>query len=243
MQSMVVPADDGALLHVGVTGRGPDVVVLSGGPGCVHYLEHERLAPRGMRSWYPEPRGVGRSQGGPHDLGQAVADLEAVRRAAGADSWVVLGHSWGSDLAVRYALDHPDRVRSVVGVAGHGLHKDRTWSQAYESARHLEADLGIHWEPGVHAALNESFVQWIHEPDLLRRLADTTVPMTFIAAQHDIRPSWPLRQLATLVPHGEFDELPGVAHNFWSTDPHLWVDVVTDTCVAPSATSAAPPRS
>jgi pimeloyl-ACP methyl ester carboxylesterase len=48
-------------------------------------------------------------------LGQAVADIEAVRRANGIDRWIVLGHSWGSDLAVRYALEHPARVESVVG--------------------------------------------------------------------------------------------------------------------------------
>ncbi|MCP2278051.1 proline iminopeptidase [Nocardia amikacinitolerans] len=232
MRSMRVPGDDGALLHVGVTGRGPDVVVLSGGPGCVHYLEDDALAPRGMRAWYPEPRGVGRSEGGPHDLAQAVADIEAVRRAAGAESWVVLGHSWGSDLAVRYALDHPERVRGVVGVAGRGLQKDRTWSQVYESLRHVEDDIEIDWEPGVHAALGASFVEWIHEPDLLRRLADSDVAMTFIAAQHDIRPSWPLRQLAALVPRGKFEELPGVAHNLWSTDPGVWVDAVTRACRA-----------
>ena len=227
---MVTPADDGTLLHVGVTGDGPDVLVLSGGPGCVHYLEDDALAPRGMRAWYPEPRGVGRSEGGPHDLGQAVADIEAVRRSQRIDSWVVLGHSWGSDLAVRYALDHPDRVASVVGVAGHGLHKDRTWSQAYESSRHLEADLEIAWEPGVHAALSASFVQWIHEPDLLRRLADSDVAMTFIVPQHDIRPSWPLRQLAALVRQGRFEEIPGVDHNLWSTHPQVWVDHVTTAC-------------
>jgi len=171
-------------------------------------------------------------RGRSHDLGQAVADIEAVRRAASIDSWVVLGHSWGSDLAVRYALDHPDPVRSVVGVAGHGLHKNRTWSQAYESSRHLEADIEIDWEPGVHAALSASFVQWIHEPDLLRQLADTTVAMTFITPQHDIRPSWPLRQLAALVPHGKFEELPRVAHNLWATDPHVWVDAITRACRA-----------
>ncbi|WP_063825040.1 alpha/beta fold hydrolase [Nocardia pseudovaccinii] len=216
MRSTKVQADDGTVLHVGVTGRGPDVVVLSGGPGCIHYLENDMLAPRGMRAWYPEPRGVGRSQGGPHDLAQAVADIEAVRRAQGIRDWGVLGHSWGSDLAVRYALDHPDRVRSVVGVAGHGLHKDRTWSQAYESARHREADLEIAWEPIVHTALSASFVEWIHESDLLRRLADTNVAMSFVAPQHDIRPSWPLRQLAALIPNGRFEEVPGVDHNLWS---------------------------
>ncbi|MGV9614506.1 alpha/beta fold hydrolase [Nocardia xishanensis] len=230
----MVQADDGIMLHVGVTGSGPDVVILSGGPGCVHYLEDDELAPRGMRAWYPEPRGVGRSEGGPHDLAQAVADIEAVRRAGDIDSWVVLGHSWGSDLAVRYALDHPDRVRSVVGVAGHGLHKDRFWSEEYHSSLHLEEDLEIDWAPEVHAALNASFVQWIHEPDLFRGLADSDVAMTFIAAQHDIRPSWPLRQLAALVPRGSFEELPGVAHNLWSTHPQAWADLVTRACGVPA---------
>lgn len=232
MRSMLVPADDQTLLHVGVTGAGPDVVVLSGGPGCVHYLEDDDLAPRGMQAWYPEPRGVGRSQGGPHDLGQAVADIEAIRRANGIDRWIVLGHSWGSDLAVRYALEHPDRVHSVVGVAGHGLHKDRFWSQTYESARHLEDDIEIHWEPAIHDSLNASFVQWIHEADLFRRLADSTVAMAFIALQNDIRPAWPLRQLAALIPHGTFEEVPGVAHNVWATAPHIWVDVITRACRA-----------
>jgi len=224
---MSIPADDGISLHVGVTGDGPDVVVLSGGPGCVHYLEDDDLAPRGMRAWYPEPRGVGRSGGGPHDLERAVADLEAVRRVAGVDDWRVLGHSWGSDLAVRYAMEHPGRVRAVVGIAGHGLHEDRTWSQVYEGSRHLEDDVVIDWVPSVHAALNDSFVQWIHQPDVFRRLADCTVPMSFIAAQNDIRPSWPLRQLAALVPGGRFEELPDVAHDFWATDPRVWVETVT----------------
>ena len=55
MRSMMLPVDDGTLLHVGVTGEGPDAVMLSGGPGCVHYLEDDALAPRGMRAWYPNP--------------------------------------------------------------------------------------------------------------------------------------------------------------------------------------------
>ncbi|WP_372452174.1 alpha/beta fold hydrolase [Nocardia albiluteola] len=174
-------------------------------------MTDDRLAPGGVRAWYPEPRGVGRSKGGPHDLERAVADLEEVRGAAGVQAWVLLGHSWGSDLAVRYALDHPDRIRSVVGVAGHN------------------------WEPAVHAALGESFVRWIHEPGLLRRLSDSRVHMKFIAPQHDIRPSWPLRQLATLVPHGAFEEIPGVAHNFWATDPQVWAEVVMRACAAASS--------
>ena len=234
MRSMTVSADDRTLLHVGVTGNGPDVLVLSGGPGCVHDLEHDEIAPRDMRAWYPEPRGVGRSDGGPHTIAQAIADLEAVRRAAGVDEWVVLGHSWGADLAVRYALDHPSRVRSVVAVAAHGLHKDRTWSEVYESLKDSEPKVDIEWEPSVHRSLMASSLEWIHEPDLFRSLADCTVPMTVIAAGDDIRPSWPLRQLAALVPRGTFIEVPDIPHDFWSTRPHVWVDVVTSACRNPA---------
>ena len=60
--------------------------------------------------------------------------------------WAVLGHSWGSDLAVRYALDHPERVAAVVGIAGHGLHKDRNWSEIYEAQRHTEKAIHIDWK-------------------------------------------------------------------------------------------------
>ena len=230
MQALTVRSEATVLLHVGVTGDGPDVVVLSGGPGCVNYLENDALAPGGARAWFPEPRGVGRSGGGPHDLAQAISDLETLRDAMDIESWVVLGHSFGSDLAVRYALDHPERVRAVVGIAGHGLHKDRTWSAIYAAARHTEDEFDIEWEPAVHESLNASFVEWIHEPELFRQLADTDVPMTFVAAGQDIRPDWPLRQLAALVPRGQFREIAGVPHNFWRTHAAQWARIVSSLC-------------
>src|SRR5947208_1969253 len=93
----------------------------SASPGGGDHDDHEAIAPEGFRSWFPEPRGVGRSGGGPHTIAQAVADLESIRAALGIAGWTVVGDSWGSDLAVRYALDHPGVVRRVVGVAGHGL--------------------------------------------------------------------------------------------------------------------------
>jgi proline iminopeptidase len=163
-------------------------------------------------------------------MARAVEDLEDVRQAAGVASWVVLGHSWGSDLAVRYALEHPDRVAAVVGIAGHGLHKDRSWSEAYHARRHTEDAIRIDWSREVHAAMSESFLEWIHEPGLLRSLADSPVRMRFIAAAKDIRPNWPLRQLAQLVPAGSFEVVAEVDHNFWTTDPERWTEVVTEAC-------------
>ena len=43
-----------------------------------------------------------------------VADLEAVRLAIGADSLVLVGHSYGGALAAHYLAAHPDRVARMV---------------------------------------------------------------------------------------------------------------------------------
>jgi proline iminopeptidase len=123
-------------------------------------------------------------------------------------------------------------VVAVVGIAGRGPQRDRTWSEAYEAGVGTEPVVEIDWEPDVNAALSTSFTAWTQSPELWRRLADSSVPMHLIAAEDDIRPSWPVAQLAALVPHGRFSVVPGVAHNFWSTHPDVWTRTVTDACVA-----------
>lgn len=222
---------EGVSLYVGVSGQGPDLVVLTGGPGCVQYLERDEISPPDHRAWYPEPRGVGRSGGGPHTMERAIADLEGIREAVGVDSWIVMGHSWGCDLAVRYAVEHPEAVRAV-GIAGKGPQRDRTWSEVYEAGQAAEPVVDIDWVPEVHASLSDSFTDWIHRSDLWRGLADCQVPMNFIAAGNDVRPSWPLAQLAALVPRGQFSTVPGVAHDFWFTHPEVWTETVSTACAA-----------
>lgn len=232
MESLVVTADDGVALHVAHAGSGQDVLVLSGGPGCVHYLADEALFPTGFRWWFPDPRGVGASGGGPHDMTRAIEDLESIRRSIGVDIWRVLGHSWGSDLGIRYALDRPDHVGGVIGLAGHGLHRDREWSAAYEAGRTDEPPIAIDRAPAVHKALFYDFKNWIHEPRLWRRLADCGVPMVFVAAGRDIRPSWPLAQLAALVPRAELMTIDGAVHDFWAIEPDRWREVCAMACAA-----------
>lgn len=163
-------------------------------------------------------------------MARAIRDLETVRHTVGIESWIVLGHSWGSDLAVRYALDHPHRVRGVVGIAGHGLHRDRDWSAAYEAGKETQPQPDIDYVPEVHAALWASFKDWIHEPSLWRDLADSSTPMRFVCAGEDIRPSWPLQQLAALVPQGAFELVPGVPHDFWATSPDVWQATCSAAC-------------
>lgn len=241
MESRTVQVE-GVGLHLGVSGLGPDVVVLTGGPGCVQYLERDEISPTGHRAWYPEPRGVGRSGGGAHTMERAIDDLEGIRANVGVASWIVVGHSWGCDLGVRYAVEHPEAVSGVVGIAGRGPQRDRAWSEAYEAGKASEPVVDIDWVPEVHDSLGDSFTDWIHRPGLWRGLADCEVPMQFIAAGDDIRPSWPLAQLASLVRRGTFSTVPGVPHDFWSTHPGVWKKTVTDACSAFSPRAGRPQR-
>ena len=109
--------------------------------------------------------------------------------------------------------------------------RDRTWSEAYEAGKDTEPIVAVAWVPEVHAALSASFTEWVQQPDLWRSVADCPVPMHLIAAGADIRPAWPLEQLARLVPRGRCTTVPDVPHDFWYTDPDVWIAAVTDACL------------
>jgi proline iminopeptidase len=101
-------------------GRGQPIIVLHGGPDFDHrYLvpDLDRLADS-FRLIYYDQRGRGRSAAGvqPEDvtLESEMGDLDAVRRYFGLGSATILGHSWGTVLALEYALRHPDRVSRLI---------------------------------------------------------------------------------------------------------------------------------
>jgi proline iminopeptidase len=80
-----------------------------------------------------DQRGGGRSERrGPYSLRRFVADLDAARQHLGLDRMALLGHSWGAQLALRYALDHPERVTRLVYLSGVGL--GWAWRQPFEGA-------------------------------------------------------------------------------------------------------------
>lgn len=98
-------------------------VLCNGGPGLWDYLgELAGLLESEHTIVRFDQRGCGRSSahGGPFTIAQAVDDLEQVRQALGVDRWAVLGHSWGAELALRYAAQHPDCTTAVAYLAGVG---------------------------------------------------------------------------------------------------------------------------
>ena len=214
---MQIQMPDGTRLYVEEIGAGTPLLMLSGGPGCVNYLRPAAELLPTHHCLLPDPRGVGQSGGEAQDITGEIDDLEAIRQQLGLESWAVLGHSWGADLGLIYALEKPERVQKLVCFAGTGVQNDRDWKAAYEAGKHLEANFEVEYSPEVHASLLGAYRRYIKQPDLLARLARLDVPVTFLHMQNDIRPNWFVRQLAELLPHGEYVELPGAAHNAWLT--------------------------
>ena len=110
----------GARLYCREVGRGRPVIVLHGGPDFdISYLlpELDRLSDRFHLIYYDQ-RGRGRSADGvkPEDvtLESEMADLDEIREHFHLDKVVLLGHSWGTVLALEYALRHPGRVSRLV---------------------------------------------------------------------------------------------------------------------------------
>jgi proline iminopeptidase len=117
---------DGNLVHWEESGNpdGKPAVFLHGGPGGGCSPAHRGLFdPDAYRIVLFDQRGCGRSTPDAGALGadlssnttwHLVADIERLREHLGIESWLVLGGSWGSTLALTYAETHPERVTELV---------------------------------------------------------------------------------------------------------------------------------
>ncbi|MER7956359.1 proline iminopeptidase-family hydrolase [Streptomyces sp. NPDC096030] len=102
----------------------PPLLVVHGGPGLSHdYLEDlGALADGGGRAVvFYDQLGCGRSEQAQDPalwtLDTFVAEIGALRRELGLDRIHLLGHSWGSQVALEYVLGRPSGVAGLV-VAG-----------------------------------------------------------------------------------------------------------------------------
>lgn len=99
--------------------NGAPVVFLHGGPGCgTSPTCRQFFDPEFYRIILFDQRGSGNSK--PHaclennDTDSIIEDMEKIREKLNIDRWLVFGGSWGSTLALSYALKHPDKTLGLI---------------------------------------------------------------------------------------------------------------------------------
>jgi len=131
------------LLREAGVGAGPPVLCLHGGPGmdAAYFFPPDRFGPgllelaRHHHVIAYDQRGCGGS--GVPDVEQPLAlsrhvdDIDAVRRALGLDTVALLGHSFGTVLALLYALRHGGSLSHLILIGGA---PDRGFMDGYRDA-------------------------------------------------------------------------------------------------------------
>ncbi len=103
---------------------GKPALYLHGGPGSGCTPGQRRFFdPDAYRVVLFDQRGSGRSRPlasepdadlSTNTTAHLIADIEALRRLHGVESWTVLGISWGTTLGLAYAQAHPQRIDGLV---------------------------------------------------------------------------------------------------------------------------------
>lgn len=125
-QHGMLDVGDGNLVYWEECGNpdGKPAVFVHGGPGSgAKARTRQYFDPARYRVILFDQRNCGRST--PHAADPAtdlrhntthhlIADMEQLREHLGIDSWLLFGVSWGSTLALAYAVRHPERVSGIV---------------------------------------------------------------------------------------------------------------------------------
>jgi branched-chain amino acid transport system permease protein len=126
-------------MHYKITGTGPEIIILIHGNIASTRWWDKYLAclPHGYRAIAMDLRGCGRS-GRPHSgytIDQFAADIQFLVEGLELKKFHLLGHSMGGQIALYYALQHPQLVQTLTlldSVPATGLALDDTARAAFD---------------------------------------------------------------------------------------------------------------
>ena len=133
--SRMLKVDDVHTIYYEESGnpQGIPVVFLHGGPGGGTTPTGRRyFNPKAYRIIQLDQRGSGKSTPRAclenNDTWHIIEDIEKIREELSIEKWLVFGGSWGTTLALCYAIKHPERVLGLVlrGIFL-GRREDITW--------------------------------------------------------------------------------------------------------------------
>jgi pimeloyl-ACP methyl ester carboxylesterase len=129
-------------LHVKVIGHGYPLALMHGGPGAdLHTLMSLKPCADQFTLIFYDHRCNGRSIGAEvttMTMDNLTADADALRQALGFEKWAVLGHSFGGNVALEYALRFPQSLSHLLLINSGG---DYRWPR--ENAPEVLANRGF----------------------------------------------------------------------------------------------------
>lgn len=187
---------------------GKPAVFIHGGPGGgTQPIDRRYFNPRSYRIILFHQRGSGKSlpSASLHEntTWKLVEDIEKLRNFLGVNQWLVFGGSWGSTLALTYAIQHPEPVSELV-LRGIFLLRRKEIHWFYqEGANSIYPDAWEEYRDHIPESEREDFLQAYH-----RRLTHTD----------------PKIQLAAAIPWTRWE----MATSRLYTPPELLANLVTD---------------
>jgi pimeloyl-ACP methyl ester carboxylesterase len=229
-------------------GEGEPVVFIHGNWSTCSWWEPtlERTPP-GFRFLAYDLRGRGQTRGPDSDytLPSLAADLRDLADALGLDRFHVVGHSLGSAVAMEFALQYPERLRSLVAVAPAWIDGMPRRFHSKEQQRALAADKnllgralallapaaerGPFWERLVEEGYQQRLEAALRNLDALiawapgDRLSGLTLPTAVVSGDRDVLlgSEIPTRVAAAL--RARHEVMEGVGHCPNIEDPPRFV--------------------
>ena len=131
-----------ATLYYSLYGIGKPILLLSGGPGVSAFMVEPiaNILSKNYQSILFEQRGTGKSVTNPFDsttinLKKAAEDINTIRKKLSINKLTIIGHSFGSALAMYYAINYPNHVDKLILVGPGPLEQGRSFANDNRTAR------------------------------------------------------------------------------------------------------------